>query len=162
MIVQISIDDFIANDFIKYFIQAALVEECFKFLILYRYKNLIFDSFDSIKYGVLISLGFAMIENIGYAFKGIEWGIGGYETVAIRMFSSIPGHFIFGLNMGYLFGLSQRNKKYASLYVMMSLICPILIHGSYDYFDFPLGYGVLILAILLNYSPLKYFLTFNN
>lgn len=158
--VQLSVDFIVVNDFIKYFFQAAFIEEGFKFLMLYRFKKYIFDNFDSIKFAILISLGFAMVENIGYAFKGIEWGFGGFETVAVRMFTAIPGHFIFGLNMGYLFGLFLQKTSYKYLFLVSSLACPILIHGFYDYYDFPISFGVLIIIILINYFPLKFFLTF--
>lgn len=158
LVVQLSFNFLQPNDFVKYFFQAALVEEGFKFLILYRFKNLIVDNFDSIKFSTLISLGFAMVENIGYTFKGLNSGFGGFETIELRMFSAIPGHFIFGVNMGFLFGLYKQNKKYTTLFLMLSIISPIIIHGSYDYFHSAASLLILVIAFILNYSPLKSFI----
>ena len=159
LVVQLSIEFIVVNDFIKYFFQAAFIEEGFKFLMLYGLKKYIIDNFDCIKYAILISLGFAMVENVGYAFKGIELGNGGFETIVLRMFTAIPVHFICGLNMGYLFGLYLQKTSYKYLFLVLSLVCPILIHGLYDYFDLPTSFGFIIFAFLINHSPIKFFLT---
>lgn len=159
LIAQLSVDFIVINDFIKYFFQAALIEEGFKFLILYGFKKFISDNFDSLKYAILISLGFAMVENIGFAFKGIEQGNGGFETVVLRMFTAIPAHLIFGLNMGYFWGLFIQKTRYKYLFLVLSLACPILIHGLYDYFNLPTSIGILIFTIIINYFPIKFFLT---
>lgn len=152
------LDIFAFNNFIRYFFQVALIEEGLKFLVLYLFKNHIYDSFDSIKYSILISLGFATIENIFYAFWGIETGSGGYETIELRIFSAIPAHFLFALNMGYFFGLHKTKNRFSVLFLIMSLLCPVLMHGAYDLIIFPLSLLILILALILNYTPLKSFL----
>lgn len=152
------LDIFAFNNFIKYFLQVAFIEEGLKFIALCTFKRYINDSFDSIKFSILISLGFATIENILYAFWGIESGIGGYETIQLRIFSAIPAHFLFALNMGYFYGLYNTKNRYSLLFLIMSLLCPVLFHGAYDLIIFPLSLLILILAIILNYTPLKSFL----
>jgi RsiW-degrading membrane proteinase PrsW (M82 family) len=96
-----------------------------------------------------------MVENIGYAFKGLNSGFGGFETIELRMFSAIPGHFIFGINMGFLFGLYKLNKKHTTLFLLLSIICPTILHGSYDYFHSAASLLILVIGYILNYSPLK-------
>jgi anti-anti-sigma regulatory factor len=61
LVVQLSFNFLQPNDFVKYFFQAALVEEGFKFIILYRFKNLIIDlahidSIDSTMVSLLLTL----------------------------------------------------------------------------------------------------------
>lgn len=167
LITQLLFDRYLTNDeFLKNYVQAGLIEESFKFIIIYQFKNKISDSYDGIKYAVLISLGFAMIENIGYSFKGENLGVGGFEIIALRMFTAIPGHFINGVCMGFLFslGFAKNIVGYNSkIYVVLSLIVPVILHGSYDYYIATSSYGILVLVItiLLNYYPLKLFLTKN-
>lgn len=167
LIIQLLFDRYLTNDeFLINYVQAGLIEESFKFIILYQFKNKISDSYDGIKYAVLISLGFAMIENIGYSFKGENWGIGGFEIIALRMFTAIPGHFINGVCMGFIFSLGLAKNRvgyFSKIYVVLSLIVPVILHGSYDYCIATSSYGILVLviSILLNYYPLKLFLTKN-
>lgn len=166
LIIQLFFDKYLTkNEVLENYIQAGLIEESFKFLILYQFRSKIFDNFDGIKYAVLISLGFAMIENIGYSLKGENWGVGGFEIIAIRMFTAIPGHFIDGVCMGYFFNLGLVKKKQKlnfNNFIPLALICPVILHGSYDYFisiSFEAGILTLLISILLNYYPLKEFLT---
>jgi protease PrsW len=168
LVIQIFFDKYFAqNEFLINFIQAGLIEESFKFFVLYKFSSKIYDSFDSIKFAVLISLGFAMIENIGYSLKGDSWGVGGFEIIALRMFTAIPGHFIYGVCMGYLFNIGHLRKKKTLVYVAytsLALIAPVLLHGSYDYFistNIFFGILTLIISFLLMYFPLKEFLTQN-
>lgn len=167
LITQLLFDRYFTNNqFLINYVQAGLIEESFKFIILFQFKNKISDCYDGIKYAVLISLGFAMIENIGYSFKGENGGVGGFEIIALRMFTAIPGHFIFGVCMGFLLSLSVKSitKLFVSrIYFLLSLMVPVILHGSYDYYISTSYYGILVLviSIVLNYYPLKLFLTKN-
>lgn len=87
--------------------------------------------FDGVIYGVTVSLGFALIENIEYVFSyGIVTGI-------VRAFMSIPGHAAFGVIMGAWYGLSKKyhqegNAMKENLCAFLAFIVPMFIHGTYD------------------------------
>lgn len=82
----------IVDMFIKAFIVVALVEEFSKYLIV-RYvaqRNKEFDEpFDGIVYSVMVSMGFATLENVLYVYSY------GYETGLIRAFTAVPAHATF-------------------------------------------------------------------
>ena len=83
------------------FVSSALVEEAVKFLFVYALisRNPQFNGpFDGIVYAVFLSLGFAWIENMVYVTHPI-WG--GYGTALSRAVISVPGHGLFGVQMGY-------------------------------------------------------------
>ncbi len=160
LIIELLLDNFNLNNITTYFIQAALVEEGFKFLVLNNFKSKIFNLFDSLKFSILISLGFAMVENIGFAFKGLNNGFGAYETIILRMLTAIPGHFIFGLYMGYIYKYHIRNTRIHIFLKFLSLFVPILIHGFYDYLDQPNGLILLIISALILKKPLNILITY--
>lgn len=108
------------------FIATALVEECGKYLVMKKltWKNREFNySFDAVVYAVVTSLGFATLENILYVFEG------GIAVALMRAVLSVPGHAIFGVFMGYHYGLSKRNGRVTKATVLI----PMLIHGFYDF-----------------------------
>lgn len=121
--------------FLVSFIEIALVEEGFKFLITYEstWNNRNFNHiYDGIVYSVFTSLGFATLENILYVYAyGNSVGI-------LRALVSVPGHVFFGVAMGYYLGFSkfyeknnfkEKEKKYKSL----SFFVPIVLHGTFDF-----------------------------
>ena len=110
------------------FLEAALPEEFFKFLILYLFvwKSKDFDeNFDGIVYAVFVSMGFACTENILYTFQN------GEGTGIMRAFTAVPGHFFFAVIMGYYFSLAKFTNDTRSN-LIKSLFFPILAHGVYD------------------------------
>ena len=117
------------------FLTAAIPEEGMKLLALWLLvrKNPYFDEhIDGIVYAVFVSLGFAAIENVGYLFGNItEW----QQVGIIRALLAVPGHYCFGVLMGFFFALyyfvnrSRRNK-------FLILGAPVLTHGIYDTFCF--------------------------
>ena len=58
------------------------------------------EKFDGIVYAVYIALGFAGIENIVYAFTG---GVG---VGLVRALTAVAAHALFGVVMGFYFGLA--------------------------------------------------------
>ena len=136
---------------VENFIGIALIEEACKWFFLYlaTRNSKHFDSlFDGIVYAVFVSLGFAALENILYAFSF------GMDTTLIRAFTSIPGHMFFGVMMGYYYSLWHAHKKaqeyetqfrssgiiggtrtmfHPESFLSKSLIYPFLIHGIYDF-----------------------------
>lgn len=121
-----------SNNFLRIFyisfIVAGFCEEIFKFIVLYfliwREKNFN-EPFDGIVYAVIISLGFAMTENILYV---INPQIGGIYTALTRAIFSVPGHGLFGVTMGYFFALAKVNKNY----FYPAIILPIFLHGLFN------------------------------
>lgn len=116
--------------FYSAFVDAALVEESCKFIVLFLliWWNKNFNEYmDGIVYAVFVGLGFACIENILYVFSG---GIG---TGIVRALLSVPGHFLFAVAMGYFFALAKFEKKGRGWYLLLSLAVPILFHGLFDY-----------------------------
>ena len=115
---------------------AALCEEVGKFYFLNRqtWKHPAFDyQFDGIVYGVTVSLGFAALENVQYV---LQYGLG---TGLLRAVTSVPGHAIFGVFMGYYYGFAklafyEGNRAKEQHYKKMAVIVPLLLHGTYDFF----------------------------
>lgn len=146
--------DFFNNVFLHAMIGVSLAEEGSKFIFLryYNYKKDDFNEpYDGIIYAVVISMGFALVENIFYVLgnTGIEMSVG-----FLRMFTAIPLHATCGVIMGYYMGITKMNE--AKLFPQLSAIfLPVLIHGLYDYFIFAgLGiiYSLLIVAIAFYFS----------
>ena len=82
------------------FLSSAGVEEGVKFLFLFflTWLNCNFNEpLDGIVYAVFLSLGFAWVENIVYVTHPV---LGGYETALVRAALSVPGHGLFGVQMG--------------------------------------------------------------
>jgi RsiW-degrading membrane proteinase PrsW (M82 family) len=112
------------------FLVAALVEEAFKFLALYLliWKNKNFnEKFDGIVYAVFISLGFAAVENIMYVSRG------GLDVALTRAITAVPAHALFGVRMGYFFGIARMYKELRRSHLILAFIYPFILHGIYDF-----------------------------
>ncbi|MDF1548403.1 MAG: PrsW family glutamic-type intramembrane protease [Bacteroidales bacterium] len=136
--------DKIAIAFYDGFVVAALTEEVFKYLafILLIWKNRNFNElFDGIIYAVFISLGFAAVENFFYVY-----GFGGNVGV-LRAFTAVPAHALFGVAMGYYFGLARFDKRQQTKYLWLAILIPIMLHGFYDFFLMSEN-GILLLLFL--------------
>jgi len=114
------------------FIIVALVEEFSKFIfvrgLLYN-SNHFNEPFDGIVYSVMVSMGFATLENVLYAFNG------GMGTAIMRMFTAVPAHATFAVLMGFYLGKAKFEHK-KSYYAFHALAVATLFHGAYDYFLF--------------------------
>lgn len=114
------------------FFSSAGVEEAVKFLFLFFlvWGNRNFNEpLDGIVYGVFVSLGFAWAENIVYVTHPI---LGGYETAVARALLSVPGHGLFGVQMGYYFAMGKYCSR--KRYLPLAFFCPYLAHALYNYF----------------------------
>ncbi|MEI6124279.1 MAG: PrsW family glutamic-type intramembrane protease [Bacteroidota bacterium] len=109
-----------------------LAEEMSKFLFLrtYVYRKPDFNyPFDGIVYAIMISMGFATIENIMYAANG------GTQAALLRMFTAVPLHAVCAIFMGYYAGKAKFSKhKTATL--ILGIIIAVVVHGLYDFFLF--------------------------
>lgn len=117
----------------KAFVVAAFSEELFKYVALYLliWKSPEFnEKFDGIVYGTYVSLGFAAVENILYVTDG------GLSTGIARAITAVPAHAIFGVTMGFYFGLAKFYEKQRSQLKLKALAFPMLLHGIYDFILF--------------------------
>ncbi|MCK5135816.1 MAG: PrsW family intramembrane metalloprotease [Bacteroidales bacterium] len=112
------------------FLVAGCTEEVFKFLALYLliWKSPSFnEKFDGIVYAVFVSLGFAAVENVMYVMDG------GYHTAIVRAVTAVPAHALFGITMGYYFGIARMYPELRKSYLRRALLIPIVLHGIYDF-----------------------------
>ncbi len=128
----------------------ALIEEVLKFgvLFLVTHRNKNFNClFDGIVYSLFVTLGFAVAENIYYAY------IGGWNTLLLRVLSSLPGHIMFGIIMGYCYTVwhtffiaGRIEKKFDNItvkkpfrswyFLAITILLPVIIHGLYSFVSF--------------------------
>ena len=158
----------------KNFIEIALLEESLKFSVFIlvtkiNYKKETHHPNGIMFYACMVSLGFAFIENITYGINSNN-----PENVLLwRSITSVIGHMIFGLFMGYWIsvgklGVRLRNRSLLDIIVLkntrirekffgfIALISATIIHGMYDLeldINGPKGI-VTIYIILLTLSSL--------
>ena len=128
----------------KAFAVAGFTEELFKFIALYLliWKSPEFnEKFDGIVYAVFVSLGFAAVENVLYVFQG------GLSTGIVRAVTAVPAHAIFGVTMGFYFGLARFYPKGQKMLKIKALLYAILLHGIYDFILFT-GIELLIIVFV--------------
>ncbi|MFM7683847.1 MAG: PrsW family glutamic-type intramembrane protease [Bacteroidota bacterium] len=134
------------RSFYKAFFCAGIPEEFAKWLIFYWLikKAPHFDQYyDGILYAIFISMGFALVENILYVMPR---GIG---VAFIRAVVSVPGHMLFVIPMGYYLSLSKFEQgKEAANYRMLSLVIPMLLHGTFDFILMYMGAKASISPLL--------------
>lgn len=148
-LLELKSDD-VVEQFYEAFFKVALVEEFSKFVfvrfILFPNKNFN-EPFDGIVYAVMVSMGFATLENVLYVFEY------GFETAILRMFTAVPAHATFGVMMGFYLGKAKFTKSRGLYFALLALLIPTLFHGAYDYFWFiaevkDIWTGVWIFAII--------------
>lgn len=150
--------------FIKMFLQVALTEELSKFIAfetihLVRSDSKTDNPSGVMFYSVMVSVGFAIVENLTYAERLIGGEISVQSLLMQRSVTSVFAHMMCGLFMGYFIALSKqritnpdttlkiwlkmnpRIKKW--LFVTLGLGVATLFHGFYDF------------IVTLNINPLK-------
>ncbi len=123
------------------YVIVAFSEEFSKFagLRLYSYNKKSFDEpLDGIVYGVIVSMGFATVENLAYVLNYAKMGMG-LEVGLKRMFLSVPAHASFGVVMGYFIGRAKFDPKNRVMLMVAGLVSAIILHGTYDFFLFVYG-----------------------
>ncbi|KUP06598.1 protease [Bacillus coahuilensis p1.1.43] len=114
------------------FIYSALLEEFFKwFILFFLIVSMIKlqDSYDGIVMGASVSLGFASAENFLYLLSN------GIETAFGRALFPVSSHALIGIVMGYYIGkfASKQTNPKEIQFLFLSLFIPVFLHGSYDY-----------------------------
>lgn len=113
------------------FLLSAGLEEFMKWmvLIIIVYRHPVFDEpYDGIVYAVAVSLGFATVENILYAWVQSLT----FSELLIRAFLPVSGHALFGVMMGYYLGKAKFMNS-PKKYLIYSLLLPVIWHGLFDY-----------------------------
>lgn len=116
--------------FIDAFLNTGLLEEFFKWVILFYvvYRYVEFDEpFDGIVYAVSVSLGFATVENIFYLFAN------GIEHAMTRAILPVSSHALFGVIMGFYLGKAKFSEGNKAKWLILSILVPSIFHGVYDY-----------------------------
>ncbi|MEZ4796323.1 MAG: PrsW family glutamic-type intramembrane protease [Flavobacteriaceae bacterium] len=153
-------DDYsIWQQFVKAFFVVGFIEEFSKYIMVRGFlqpRKVFNEPYDGIIYAVMVSMGFAAVENIMYVLQG------GMNVALLRAFTAIPAHATFGIIMGYFMGKAKFSKsKYK--WNLIGLFTAILFHGAYDFFLFigfipgiSLGAFVsLIIGIILSKRAIK-------
>lgn len=148
----------------KNYIQVGLSEEFCKGLVFLTITSLRIKSFrvkDSaysiMYYMMMVSLGFALIENIEYGTRAYWIFSNGGEVsptvvLIVRSVTAIIAHMLFGLIMGFFFALGfkeirgynsdttiinvwarNHNKLKKVMYFLLGLFVATFLHGSYNY-----------------------------
>lgn len=120
---------------VHYFVVVAVIEEALKFIVLKKctWNHKAFDyTFDGVVYGVTVSMGFALVENVLYASQY------GMRTVLTRAFTAILLHAVCGVCMGIYYGRAGQMRGAgknlrAKILLIKGLVFSILIHGFYDF-----------------------------
>ena len=113
------------------FAVVALSEELCKYVVVryFAFKRQAFDDpFDGIVYAVMVGMGFATMENIGYVYQH------GMATGILRMFLSVPAHGTFAVLMGYHIGIEKFDPANRKKHLFYAIFWPVLFHGTFDFF----------------------------
>ena len=134
------------------FFTAAPIEEGLKFAVMYYlvFKMKDFNEpLDGIVYGVSASLGFATLENFYYVYVLSDtFNTSAMSLAALRAFSAIPAHAVFGIFMGYFFMKYAFIKKGDNL--IFAFVVPFALHGCYNLFVYS-NFLVAIILIIISW-----------
>ena len=127
--------------FICVFAGISVIEELSKWISVKigMIRDLEFNNmYDGIVFAVIVSLGFAGVENVLYVLSSIMEGFTSFYLVAVfRAFLAVPGHAIYGLFMGLFLEKAKICKLKEDdagnvIYHGLSLFVPMLLHTIYD------------------------------
>ena len=142
-----------------------LTEELSKFVLM-RFFIYPLDEFnepmDGIVYAVMVSMGFATVENLMYVFG--ENNDGSISTAIGRAFTAVPAHAAFAVLMGSYMGLAKFVPERRNFYMFTGLGLAVFFHGLYDFFLLQKvyeGLGALAIgALVWGISAARYLIRF--
>jgi RsiW-degrading membrane proteinase PrsW (M82 family) len=126
------VQEFGEGTFISAFFLSGGLEEFLKWFVLYHliYRHASFDEpYDGIVYAVAVSLGYATLENVLYAFLNVS----SFSALLMRALLPVSGHALFGVVMGYYLGKAKFVPEKSYRYMWASLLLPVFWHGTFDY-----------------------------
>jgi RsiW-degrading membrane proteinase PrsW (M82 family) len=118
---------------LKAFLIVGFTEEWCKYVMVRKYafpKPEFDEPFDGIVYAVMVSMGFATLENIMYVMEH------GLTTGIARMFLSVPAHASFAVLMGYYLGMARFKQIEKRSYLLRGVLAATFFHGCFDFFLF--------------------------
>ena len=151
-------------DFKDNLLCVALVEEGVKWLVLMilAWNKKVFKyRYDGIVYAVIVSLGFATLENVLYVINYMS-----LQVALVRGIMSVPLHCTCGVFMGYFYGMARHNlgngdTGRSALNRALALIVPLFIHGLYDFalsvesdYVSLAGLGFTVVVFIFLYVPM--------
>ncbi len=145
-----TIEGYFTKPFTRSFILYAFVEEFFKWFLLWAfvYQHATFSRrYDGIVFGVSLSLGFATVENVFYLIAN------GLETAFGRALLPVSSHALYGVIMGYYLGRAKVETENCKKHMLLSIVLPVALHGTYDFiliiFDIYFLIGLIPFMLLL-------------
>ena len=151
-------ESWVSNNFINSLFLIALPEELTKFLVLYFYCVRIREfnePMDGLVYGSLAGLGFGINEALGYAKYYQEEATSSIEVIdniLMRGLIAVPGHAFDGIIMGAFVGVALFRKVNKSIFLILAIIVPTILHFLWDFSIFSKQYA--------NFMYLVYFVEF--
>lgn len=126
------------------------------FLVFFAFRSKHFnESFDGIVYAVMVSMGFAFVENLLYVMQG------GLEVGLLRAVTAVPAHACFAIIMGYYVGKAKFVKGGTGFILLLAgLIAATIVHGLYDFFLFQNNIKGFWLFTILGIFPLSVVFSF--
>jgi RsiW-degrading membrane proteinase PrsW (M82 family) len=149
------------NPFVEELLIVGPVEEFSKFIIFIVLTGMmksIKEPRDGILQAASVAMGFALVENIIYAFRY------GYTVLIVRSFLTILGHMSYAVIWGFTWGATAytsagTNKTTDRYIIIPSLILAALFHGTYNAL---LDYGYPLFAIIVNLTTMSLFFIIYN
>ncbi len=142
----------------------APVEELCKFLLLFivikRFPRHLNQIIDGIKFGVVVGLGFAVLENGIYFYPELLSGNAPVllKIFFLRWFVATLGHSLYTGVLGYYVGLSHFYRLYRGRFIRNGLILSILIHGLFNFLLLiGAGFYSVILMIIALFFMMKWY-----
>jgi len=129
---------FFATNTPNFFLWAAFVEECVKFLAVWIIvlRNPAFDEpIDAMIYMMVAGLGFAAVENILFLFGSIPNGVG--VTLSIWALRSVGATLLHALSsslIGYFLALSWFFQEHRKKLLLVGIALATLFHFSFNLF----------------------------
>jgi len=112
---------------------AGIPEETAKLLMLWLLlrRNRYFDEhMDGVVYAVSVSLGFAALENVMYVASNLD---NFFYVSTSRALLAIPGHFAFGVLMGYYYSLAHFDREHnRERNLILIWLAPVAAHTAFD------------------------------
>lgn len=143
---KLALEEYWSNNFVHAFIVVGFSEEFSKYIFFKRfaYNRAEFNEpFDGIIYSVMVSLGFAALENVMYVMDG---GIG---VGLLRMFTAVPSHAANAVMLGYFAGLAKFNPQREKALLITGILAATFFHGAYDFCLFVNEVPVIALGALI-------------
>lgn len=132
----------------------SVVEEVLKFLAVFIFirKRQEFDEpLDAMIYMIIVSLGFAAVENIaslGQYSNGVSGliGVTTMEAVALRFFGATVLHSVSSGLLGYHWAMGIEKRKAVGWYIAVGLGVAISLHALFNYLIIKTGPGSWAIA----------------